>query len=202
MKAFHSIQKIHLNTSAVFEIQLQNHENVYMSVSKSNYMNDERCVVVVDAKKFLRLWRNNPYKKHSDISKGNIETWQNDSKYHYAVEGFSHGINNPVPVAEIVYQEHTNSTPVYRRKYLILKELVKVEEVIFDYVVFRNGITRTIWLLVNGAEYFPVECPIKSAGRLAEIASYAGNEYRTVEQLTTNIISVMSLENSRQGKSK
>lgn len=184
MKSFHSIQKDYSGTRAVFEIELQNHENVYMSVYRTNHLNEERYVVVVSADKFIQLWRNEP----SDISNGNIETWENDRKYHYAEQGFSHGIKNPVPVANVVCHGHADEIPVYQRKYLIFKELVRVEKYVINFVAFTNGITRTIWLLVHGAKYFPVECSIKEgAGRLAKIAGYSGNEYRTVEQLTTNI---------------
>ncbi len=103
------------------------------------------------------------------------EVWKNDRKYHYASQGFSQSIDNPVPIAYVACHEH------------IFKKLVKAEKYIVYYVSFIDGITRTIWLLVHGAKYFPIECSIRDgANILAELAGYDGNEYRTVEQLTTN----------------
>ncbi|MCW8348708.1 hypothetical protein MD535_22220 [Vibrio sp. ZSDZ65] len=52
-------------------------------------------------------------------------------KFHYAEKGFSFGVENPVPLANMT----TNKD--------------------YPSVGFINGITRTIWLLANGAQYFP-----------------------------------------------
>jgi hypothetical protein len=187
MNILHSIQKDRFGVKAIYEIELKKHENVYMSVAKTNHMNDERCVVIVDSEKLLELWRREPYGIHSDISMGNIETWKNDRKYLHAEKGFSFGISNPVPLANIVCHKNIESKPVYERRYLFFKKIVRFEERKYDYVAFVNGITRTIWLLAHGAKCFPIECGIKEgAGRLAEVAGYGNNAFTTVEKLTIN----------------
>lgn len=119
-------------------------------------------------KKFLALWRSEPDSIHSDVSMGSAETWVNDRKYDDAVQGFSHGFKNSVPVADIVCQEYLEKNYIYERKYFVFKKLIRVEETMINYVAFTNGITRTIWLLVQGAKYFPVKCCSKDgANRLA-----------------------------------
>ncbi|WP_369160803.1 plasmid fertility inhibition factor family protein [Candidatus Thiodiazotropha sp. LNASS1] len=185
MIELHSITSDYSGTKGIFEIKLDKEKVVYMSIAKTNFNNDERCVVVVDATKFLKLWKAEPYSIHSDISMGNPETWKNDRKYHHAVKGFSFGISNPVPLANVVCNEHVISKPIYERKYILFKKLLRIEEIGINYVSYINGITRTIWLLCNGAKSFPIECNLKDgAQRLAEYAGYGKNSFCTVEQLT------------------
>ncbi len=187
MEGLHSIRNDSLGIKAIFEIELEEQSNVFMSVSRTNYMNDERYVVIVDSEKFLELWRSEPNSIHSEESMGNIQSWKNDRKYQDAVKGFSEGLENPVPVANIVCQEHLKKTCIYEKKYFIFKKITGIEKTIINYVAFTNGITRTLWLLVQGAKYFPVECSNEEdANRLAKAAGYGGNEFMTVENLTKN----------------
>lgn len=183
MYLLHSVQNSYSQKIAIFEIETATCGNVYMSVARTNYGNEERCVVIVNSSKFLQLWRREPCSIHSDISFGNLSTWVNDSKYTYAIRGFSHGIKNPVPLANIVCQTHVENISVWRRKYLLFKELVEIKENKFEYVAFIDGVTRTIWLLSKGVECFPVECPIDGAIRLAELAGCKGRSWQTVESL-------------------
>ena len=187
MDTLHSVQRELFGVKAVFKIELKNSKNVYMSTARTNCMNGERCIVIVDSEKFLELWRNEPYSIHSDISMGGPETWTNDRKYPHAEKGFSFGISNPVPLATIVCSSHIERKAIYERRYFVLKRMVGVDEQQLDYVSFINGITRTIWLLSHGAKYFPVECGIKDgAEKLSKIAGHGKNNFATVEQLTAN----------------
>jgi len=79
---------------------------------------------------------------------------EKDRKLHYAERGFSYGIENPVPLANVVCYERTEEIPIYRKKYLIFKRLVKIQEEFFDYVALTNGITRTIWLISAWCKIF------------------------------------------------
>jgi hypothetical protein len=184
MIELHSITNDYLGRKGIFEIKLDNDKAAYMSVEKTNYNNDDRCIVVVDAAKFLDLWRAEPYSIHADISMGNPESWKNDRKFHYAEEGFSPGITNPVPLANVVCREHCDAMPIYEKKYLLFKKLLYIEEVVINSVSFINGITRTIWLLCNGAKNFPIECNLSDGAQtLAKHAGYNNDSIRTVEQL-------------------
>ena len=170
---------------AVFEVQTADVGPVYMSVERTPFRNAERCAVIVDSRKFLELWRRDPYLTHAEVSNGNPDTWVQDYKYPEAEHGFSHGFANPVPLAEVVCQTHVQRDAIWKRRYLFFRECVGVQESRFAYVAFSNGITRTIWLLVHGAEYFPVECDASGAEALARAAGYDGPEYQTVGTLTS-----------------
>ncbi|HAU1387081.1 TPA: hypothetical protein F8R95_09320 [Legionella pneumophila] len=123
-----------------------------MQVSKSifdngGYSNDECSdkTIIIDSNKFLKLWQNDPRQSEKKLAFGNEPVWRNDYKFHYAEKGFSSGENNPVPLAYI----HCYNCNDY-------------DAGTMPYCVFTDGITRTIWLLANGATCFPVMTDSKS----------------------------------------
>lgn len=147
---------------AIFEVPLQGDQKVYMSIARTNFQNDDRCIVVVNAAKFLALWRKEPCSIHLEQSMGTPETWIKDKKYPDAITGFSYGIKNPVPVPDVVCNDNNG----------------------FEYVAFTNGVTRTIWLLSHKAEYFPVECRLSNgADRLVKEAGYSNKDILSVDLL-------------------
>lgn len=60
----------------VFEVLLSNGQIKYMSIQKSPYENS--AIVIVNANKFLELWKNEPNSGsgHYEIANGNPETWR------------------------------------------------------------------------------------------------------------------------------
>lgn len=161
--------------SVIFKITVPNSSDVYMSAeSSSDYEFDaDRFIVIVNAKKILQLWQNTG----TDSNCGGIalkpNEWSNDYKYHWATDGFAQGKKNPVPLAEVVAStnlkhsihvkkyfnsmEHVYETAEMLPKILLNKNITICSNPI-DMVSFQNGITRTLWLLNNGAEDFPVHC--------------------------------------------
>lgn len=181
MQLFQDIQKIHHTDSAVFRIPTKNGD-AFMRVSRSNYRNEIRAVVVVDAQKFLALWRR-PGSSHDDIAHLSPDTWPSDYKFKDAVEGFSHGEVNPVPLALVHCYEEDEPFKVFKLGLFNTWKHVRTDIRKRITVSFTNGITRTIWLLVEGAESFPVECDLKSADLLQALAGIPGERYQTVESL-------------------
>lgn len=185
LSGLHSIES-QLSYRAIFEIDLDNERKVYMSVERTNYMNDVRYIVVVDAQKFLDLWRKCPYPIHADKFNGNIETWKKEKKYPFAEKGFSHGIHSPVPLANVACLLRESADISFWQKSLLFiqgKNYQKPDKSVF--VSFTNGITRTIWLLSNGAKFFPVECygDIKGANLLVQSAGVRSTDIATVDEL-------------------
>jgi hypothetical protein len=171
---------------AIFSVSLADREPVFMSVDETPYENENRSVVLVDARKFLKLWRTDPYKTHQDIARGNPRTWRQDRKFKDAAEGFSYGFENPVPLPEVEYAEVKILSVSY--KFLRFGRKEHIRQV--RYVSFINGITRTIWLLSHGCRAFPVECRMSSARKLHRAASVAGTRVFTVRDVQQGLIPV------------
>jgi hypothetical protein len=174
---------------AIFSVSLADREPVFMSVAETPYENENRGVVIVDAKKFLKLWRADPYKHHQDIARGNPHTWRQDRKFKEAAEGFSKGFTNPVPLAWVSYAE----VKILSVSYKFLRFGRKEHRRHVRYLSFINGITRTIWLLSHGCEAFPVECRMPEARNLHRAASIAGTRVFTVRDVQHGLIPVNRL---------
>jgi hypothetical protein len=124
-------------TSYVYQIQVKQ-SSVFMRIDRTNFENDNRYVAIVNTNKFYKLWTGNT------IDHCIITDEKEQKQYSTAIDGFSRGIENPVPLAEFGYHNFNLS--------------------------FTNGITRTKWLILNGAVCFPLECNKTSAmGILKEI---------------------------------
>ena len=185
MNIIHSIRKDSFwGTQIVFEVPLASNTNVYMRIDHRGALEHERSVVIVDALRFLALWKLEPYNFNSELSRGNPDTWKSDRKFSHAEQGFSKGVTDPVPLANVVCNPHIEHDAMYEKKYIFVKKLVGYKEREFDYVDFNNGITRTIWLLTHGAPYFPVECHnTDGTERLYQNCGVQGSEIYTVHQL-------------------
>jgi plasmid fertility inhibition factor len=173
-------------TMAIFSVPLADREQVFMSVAETPYENENRGVVIVDAQKFLRLWRADPYKEHQEIAEGTPATWREDYKFKYAVDGFSKGFANPVPLSEVEYDEVNIRSVTYTFLRFGRKEHIRRAR----FVSFINGITRTIWLLSHGCRAFPVECRMSSAHQLHRAAAVAGTRVFTVRDVKGGLIPV------------
>lgn len=150
-----------------------------MSINVTEYGRDHFGIVIVDAEKFLHLWRSEPNSIHQAEANGSPETWPNDYKYSRAVDGFSHGRENPVPLADISYGTATHTSVTH--KFLSFGRNERQEQI--QYVSFTNGITRTIWLLTQGCVAFPVKCGMPGARELFRVAAAEGTSFHTVGEL-------------------
>jgi hypothetical protein len=182
MKTFIGIKPVHHFKAAVFEVPTSL-GNVYMSVSRTNYLNEERAVVEVDGHRFFELWKSEPNSIHAGQAHGSDETWRNDRKFEDAAKGFSFGEVNPVPLAEVNCNVYTKAVPIRRRSWLLFQKTAAWNQVHTPYIAFTNGVTRTIWLAAHKAERFPVECDIKQAPRLHQLAGAPGSRWLTVAEL-------------------
>jgi hypothetical protein len=176
-------------TMAIFSVSLADREPVFMCVCETPYENEHRGVVIVDAGKFLKLWRADSYMHHQEIATGNPHTWRQDRKFPAAAEGFSEGFANPVPLPEVEYTEGKQTSVSYQ--FLRFGRHEQTRNV--HYVSFINGITRTIWLLSHGCRAFPVECRMPAARNLHRAASVAGTRVFTVRDVQQGLIPVNRL---------
>lgn len=189
MQTYFKEAVIWFERKAIFRIPTDTHGDVYMCISRTNYCNDKRCVVEVDAKRFLALWHQSPrfleqwsepaYDKDAKGAKGCFGL-----KYSEAERCFLLGIEKPVPLAETHCNLYRERVPIYSRNFLGLKKVDRYEEKKnYPYAAFTNGVTRTLWLLHNGALVFPVQCDLDTAQRMQDCAGLPGGDYMTVDQL-------------------
>lgn len=163
---------------AIFHIPLPNRSPVFMSLPPCDVEDSSRSVVVVRARTFLTAWQANPNNIHAGIANGNPTMWIKDRKFQEAAKGFEPGIENPVPLAEVECSMHENLRGPSWFRFLSYARDKQAS------VSFTNGVTRTIWLLVNGAESFPVECRSHSASLLAQHCGTDGARAESAYLLT------------------
>lgn len=121
-------------------------------VKMSCNASDESIIVLIDRFRFEDLWYKIGKGKHyqcyipnsdeelADLSRGTKEIWMGCGKYPDAEKGFAEPFDNPVSVAQFTYTNMLRGSAGW---------------------VDANGfgisdVTRTIWLLANGAKEFPV----------------------------------------------
>lgn len=112
----------------VWRIALSPTRSAFLSEVVPNY--GKKFVAYVHAGKFYSQWRRQSLLRPGDLQGcPRLDDMDRDYKYPSAVRGFTHGGANPVPLADIVFLKG---------------------------IGFTNGITRTLWLIRNGAQSFPV----------------------------------------------
>lgn len=170
-----------ITPTAVYRVETEIHRPVFMRVDRSNYMNRERAVLIVDAGRFLKAWKadSGPARASRLLrlaysmrrwfgGAGRAEwlphlsksAWISDYKFRDAQDGFSRCSESPVPLARVGLSFPPGA------------------------VGFSNGISRTLWLLVHEATAFPVECATNEADELQHLVGVDWASWQTVDELT------------------
>lgn len=158
----------------VFEVPLPGRAAVFMRHPVTSDEPDDTAVVIVDAFRFVQLWRNEPNSIHAEFSHGSPASWRSSRKFRLADDGFALGQNNPVPLAQVIF-DAMNLQPSG-------PDIHSASSHSVPHLMFSNGITRTIWLLSHGCSAFPVECDLPGAVRLHELSGVPGTELLTVSK--------------------
>lgn len=169
------VRKSYGRTFADFYVETARSGRMYLSAEHVECFEEQRRIVFVESDRFLALWRADPYGHTREVSSGGPETWVNHAKYPSAAEGFARGQTDPVPLAYVHCCEAQACVTRPRRIARSLgfgRFMGGIQHI--SYVAFTNGITRTIWLLVNGAKVFPVWTDKEGAQRLHEHAGVDG----------------------------
>jgi hypothetical protein len=173
-----------LKLTAIYRVVTVTKGPVFMRIDATNYQNEKRAVVIVDAVKFLNAWRANagpawlgtlhamidPTRRRWFGGPGRDKwlpylskaSWYSDYKFLRAERGYSHCENSPVPLARVGPGIADGS------------------------VSFTNGITRTLWLLAHDVLAFPVECAVESAAHLQNLVGVGWARWLTVKKLISD----------------
>lgn len=143
--AFQSLPSIHDNgksselieaspKGAIWNIPVDGPVSAYMKVTRSNYQNGKRFVVVVSAREFYAFWRAVEILKgsQSQLRPPALDDIPMDRKWKWQAQCWEPGKDNPVPLANIGFHKRHG-------------------------IGFVDGITRTLWLLYHRAASFPME---------------------------------------------
>lgn len=150
-----------------------------MSVQISKYSCENSGVVIVDAEKFLQLWRSEPGGYNRVLANGNPQTWPEDNKYENIAKIFANSYNSPLELAYVYCRADTRTVVSY--EFLWFGRTARQEQ--FHYIDFKDGITRTIWLLATGCKAFPIECNTYEARELHKIAAAPETAFHTTGEL-------------------
>lgn len=149
-----------------FEIPLMDGRTVYMC--ESSLVNAESHEIVwIPAELFKKIWKDEPYCKESPEQWVDIE--HHKKKYANTDEHFRKGLSSPVPLADVsvylypvnVAAKFINRRPRPIRFFYDLKIAMHRKFNIgrqYCILCFNDGMTRTMWLLNNGATSFPLAC--------------------------------------------
>lgn len=116
----------------IFEIPVKNRK-VYMFLPFHDYPYHSGYILLLDTTLFLNVWRMSKNDEdYPNYHLGNEIAWRKDRKFQNTEFLFNQGRKSPVPVISgLAFDEDKG-------------------------IVFSDSLTRTIWLLANGAEYLPV----------------------------------------------
>lgn len=151
---------------AVWRVSIPNCEPRFMSVS-FGAIDHKFFVVHLDAERFYHAWlKASPAitRRHGSdcICRSQMPS---DYKPKWAVDGFSHGVNNPVPLAEAGAHVDTSGRL---------------------HLDFTNGVTRTFWLLANRCPAFPVEVYGADSASLLHHVAGIGPEPQSLAEVFSN----------------
>lgn len=144
----------HLNADmAIWRVRVPDQEDKFVCL-KNSQNDDNWFVVMVDANKFYRTWlqRRDAFGRHGLCVLR--QKMHSDYKFKWAIEGFSHGVKNPVPLANC--NGHMGEDGII-------------------YLNFNDGVTRTFWLLANRAESFPIKTYGETLARYIHCAAGIGD---------------------------
>lgn len=131
----------------------------------------DRAVVVCDTVQFLRMWKLSG--RRPDVLACEND-WTRDYKFAEAAKGFALGAENPVPLARVTFRWEITHARFLTSRLGRWRKGFEAK----PFLDFGNGITRTIWLLHSGAQFFPVECS-KAEAAAFHAAVGIGSSYLT-----------------------
>lgn len=149
-------ENIYGRNSLVFELSMKNGKNVYMRID-CGFCDNQKYILILDLKKlcastkFVESLDKKVVFDNPESTPPYIKT-----KILNCLDGFSQGISNPVPLAEISY--------------------------CLDEVRFINGITRMSYLIYFCDSTIPIECDIDSVEKLFSLFGDKNYEPRSLEE--------------------
>ncbi|CAG9239048.1 conserved hypothetical protein [Paraburkholderia tropica] len=161
---------------ALFKVPTRQGE-VYMSVGRTEFGNDERAVVEVRRDALFGLWRNDMPGAIRALPARGLDAAVLSEKIELADEGFRLGISDPVPLMEV----RCGVRP--RIGAPSINETVALNATAQPYLSVIDGVARALWLASQGSPCFPVECDVSEAPLLARLAGTRRSRWMRVSEM-------------------
>lgn len=158
LPTFDGVRRVHYSLAAVFRVATARGD-VFLYESGDHQGGSNRAVVEVDAARFLAAWRH-PRSSHPEVAHRTVAEWRQDYKYASIDDAFQRSEACPLALPELGLRSRTEPC-----------------------IGFNDGVTRTLWLLANGAHAFPVTCSMSEAATLHAVAGSPGSRFLSVAQL-------------------
>lgn len=155
---FDGVRRVHYSLAAVFRVATAGGD-VFLYESGDNQRGANRAVVEVDAARFLAAWRH-PRSSHPEVAHRTVAEWRQDYKYVSINDAFQCSKACPLALPELGLRSRTEPC-----------------------IGFTDGVTRTLWLLANGAHVFPVTCSLSAAATPHAVAGAPGSRFLSVAQI-------------------
>jgi hypothetical protein len=162
------------------EIAKPTTRRVFMEIACTDD-DDNRAVVFVETERFIAAWGREPYGFNREAALGTLDRSRLD-KYKTIEDDFARSHQSPVPLAHVICRKEENKraelakTPTCGRTYVSPRAPPY-------YVDFNEGVTRTFWLIANGARAFPVAIDSTEASALHSEAGLSESPPLTIKQL-------------------
>lgn len=151
-------KNIYGRNSLVFELSMKNGKSAFMRVD-CGFCDNKEYILMLDSKKICTSTEFNEIldDKTSFDNPENVKDYYIRTKILNCLDGFSQGISNPVPLAEISYYS--------------------------DKIRFTNGITRMLYLVSFCDSSIPIKCDdIDSVGKLFNLFGDKNYEPHSLEE--------------------
>lgn len=136
-------------------------------------------IVVVEVEAFRKRWALTHDHSQRLLARGDEEQLRKDRKFGDAEIGFSHGRVNPVPITQLCVGPTFAPAPKGSWLNRLLGQEERTEKFIRttgNSFSFVNGVTRTIWLIAEGARCIPFICQSEEDAEMVETLAGASTE--------------------------
>lgn len=184
----HFLGERRIGASTVLSVKVETRRGaVFMCVDDVAWSPEQRYVVMVDSGRLSKVWRQELGNEATGFEWDRPSTWSRDHKFARADAEMPNEEQDPVALAKarcraVKVPAQAPASGLRRLFGLAPPSEDKPE------ITLEDGVTRTLWLVHNGARAFPMECRDKAdAELLAEMAGVPGAAVRSVASLRNEL---------------
>lgn len=175
-----------IGTTSVVTVRVETRRGpVYLCIDDVAWHPDRRWLVMVDAGRLAQAWRQEIGNEGTGFDWDRPGTWTQDRKYARANAEMPNAQADPVALPKARCPSVQVALPTTGLRKLLGFAPPKEEK---REIVLDDGVTRTLWMVHNGARALPMECPTREdAEALARLVGIPGAAPQTVADLRVEL---------------